>query len=74
MKELIRDVEEEEVIILLKQMVEDNQKILELQEQLVVVVRMDAERKGRKQNRKYIRRGYEKDKREGTKKETRGGK
>lgn len=60
MKELIRDVEEEEVIILLKQMVEDNQKILELQEQLVVVVRMDAERKGRKQNRKYIRRGYEK--------------
>ena len=60
MKELIRDVEEEEVIILLKQMVEDNQKILKLQEQLVVVVRMDAERKGRKQNRKYIRRGYEK--------------
>ena len=60
MKELIRDVEEEEVMILLKQMVEDNQKILELQEQLVVVVRMDAERKGRKQNRKYIRRGYEK--------------
>jgi len=27
---------------------------------LAVVVRMDAERKRRKQNREYIRRGYEK--------------
>jgi len=51
---LIRDVEEE-VIRLLKQMVENSQKILELQEQLAVVVRMNAERKRREQSREYIR-------------------
>jgi len=51
---LIRDVEEE-VIRLLKQMVENSQKILELQEQLAVVVRMNAKRKRREQSREYIR-------------------
>ena len=44
---LIRDVGEEEVMRLLKKVVENNQKILELQKQLAVAVRMDAEKKRR---------------------------
>ena len=44
---LIRDVGEEEVMRLLKKIVENNQKILELQKQLAVAVRMDAEKKRR---------------------------
>ena len=47
MEGLIRDVEEEEVMRLLKKVVENNQKILELQKQLAVAVRMDAEKKRR---------------------------
>jgi len=44
---LIRDVEEEEMMRLLKQMVENNLKISELQKKLTVVIRMDARRKRR---------------------------
>ena len=47
MEGLIRDVGEEEVMRLLKKVVENNQKILELQKQLAVAVRMDAEKKRR---------------------------
>jgi len=44
---LIRDVEEEEMMRLLKQMVENNQKISELQKKLAAVIRMDTRRKRR---------------------------
>ena len=37
---------------------ENNQKILELQKQLVVVVRIDAKKKRRKQDREYVKRDY----------------
>jgi len=42
---LIRDVEEKEMMRLLKQMVENNQKISELQKQLAAVIIIDARRK-----------------------------
>ena len=56
---LIRNVEEEEAMRLLKQVVENNQTILELQKQLAIAVRIDAERRRREQNREYVRRDYE---------------
>ena len=55
---LIRNVEEE-AMRLLKQVVENNQTILELQKQLAIAVRINAERKRREENREYVRRGYE---------------
>ena len=55
---LIRDVEEEEMMRLLKQMVENNQKISELQKKLAAVIRMDTRRKRRDQDIEYIRRDY----------------
>ena len=54
MEELIR----EEEVRLLKQVVENNQKILELQKQLVAVMKMNAKRKKREQDREYMRRDY----------------
>jgi len=54
-EELIRDVEEEEVMRLLKKVAENNQKILELQKQLV---RMDAEKKRREQEKEWLRQKY----------------
>ena len=54
---LIRDVGEEEVMRLLKKVVENNQKILELQKQLVVV-RMNAEKKRREQEKEWLRQKY----------------
>ena len=53
-EELIR----EEEVRLLKQVVENNQKILELQKQLAAAMKMNAERKRREQDREYIRRDY----------------
>jgi len=53
-EELIR----EEEVRLLKQVVENNQKILELQKQLAVAMKMNAERKRREQDREYMRRDY----------------
>ena len=47
MEEVIRDVGEKEAMRLLKQVVKNNQKIIELQKQLVIVVRINAERKKR---------------------------
>jgi len=44
---LIRDVEEKEMMRLLKQIVENNQKISELQKQLAAVIRIDARKKRR---------------------------
>ena len=58
MEGLIRDVGEEEVMKLLKKVVENNQKILELQKQLVVAVRMDAEKKRREQEKEWLRQKY----------------
>ena len=55
---LIRDVEEKEMMRLLKQIVENNQKISELQKQLAAVIRIDARKKRRDQNTEYIRRDY----------------
>jgi len=51
MEGLIRDMGKEEAMRLLKQMVENNQKILELQKQLIVAVRIDIKRKRREQDR-----------------------
>ena len=56
MEELIR----EEEVRLLKQVVENNQKILELQKQLAAAMKMNAERKRREQDREYMRRDYKK--------------
>jgi len=52
-EELIR----EEEVRLLKQVVENNQKILELQKQLAAM-KINAERKRREQDREYMRRDY----------------
>ena len=54
MEELIR----EEEVRLLKQVVENNQKILELQKQLAAVMKMNAKRKKRERDREYMRRDY----------------
>ena len=51
---LIRNMEEEETMRLLKQVVENNQKILELQKQLVIAVRINVERKRREKDRGAI--------------------
>ena len=53
-EELIR----EEEVRLLKQVVENNQKILELQKQLAAVMKMNAKRKKRERDREYMRRDY----------------
>jgi len=55
---LIRDVGEKEAMRLLQQVMENNAKILELQKQLVILQRKDAEERRREQEREWRRREY----------------
>ena len=59
MEELIRDIEEKEVVKILKIIMENNTKILELQKTLVILIKREDEntmRDGKKKNRKKERR------------------
>ena len=59
MEELIRNIGEKEVTRLLKKVIENNIKILELQKMLVIIMRKNKEERRRKQKRENRRREYE---------------
>ena len=60
MEGLIRDIEEEEVMRLLKQMMENNMIILKLQKQFLKLQEAEKEKRRREQEREWRRREYNK--------------
>ena len=60
MEELIRDVEKEKATRLLKTVMENNIKILELQKTLVIIMKRNEEERRREQKRENRRREYKK--------------
>ena len=57
-KELIRDVEEEKAMRLLKQVIENNLMILKLQKQMLKLQEAKKQKKRRDQDREQLRRDY----------------
>ena len=59
-KELIRNVGEEEAIRLLKMIMKNNTKILEFQKTLMIIIKINEKERRREQEREWRRREYEK--------------
>jgi len=59
MEGLIRNIGEEEAIRLLKQIIQNKIMILKLQEQLLELQEVEKQKRRRKQERKWRRRGYD---------------